>query len=155
MKMVSKIQAVALCGIAGLFAYATDASTEEIRVDAGPGIKWVATCDRCTQVDDKHVKVSVKPGDVIVFRQNDRGSQHGLVGAAAELEKIAKRGEADSADKIAVELAVPRMFGLEDFQKIGFPVEVTRIMIKDNFSGSLSLVCNVHGSNMKVTLEKN
>ena len=154
MKMVSRIQAVALCGIAGLFTYATDASAEEILINAGPGIKWVATCDRCEQ-QGPNVNISIEPNDIIVFRQNDPNSRHGITGVPAELAKIAKRGEADSANKIAVELEAKTMFGQEDFQKIEFPVEITRIQIKDNFSGSLTLICNVHGFNMTVTLRKN
>lgn len=153
MKIINKIQAIALCGLAGLFTYTTASSAEEILVNAGPGIQWVAFCDRCEE-QGPNVNITVEPGDIIVFRQNDPGSRHGIVGVPAELAKITRREEVDNTDKIAVELEAPTMFGVEDFQKIEFPVEITRIEIKDNYAGSLILICNVHGFNMTVTLER-
>jgi hypothetical protein len=133
------------------------APMEEIFVDAVTGVKWEANCDRCTQ-DGRNVEISVRPGDIIVFRQVS-DLPHGIMEVSGESEKIRKRGEAENSTQMVVELG-------DGDSKIGpgaanqfpaspdVPVEMTRIEIKDNFEGSLQLQCNLHFSAMKVTLNK-
>ena len=54
-----------------------NASAGEIYVDAAVGSKWVATCDRCAQ-DGNSVLITIKPQDIIVFRQKDTSTSHGV-----------------------------------------------------------------------------
>lgn len=150
------LSTLALYTSAVLLLSATSSYAEEIKVFAGPGVEWSADCKRCEQ-QGSNVKISVEPEDEIIFLQRDPNSQHGVFAAPAELAKIALRGEDDSPAKIAIELAAPSMIGRMEFQKIPakLPVELTRIRIKENFSGSLTLLCNVHFTTMQVILERN
>ena len=158
MKKSLIIPAVALCGFVAAISNSTPVWADEIFVDAVIGVKWEANCERCTQ-DGRNVKISVKPGDIIVFRQVSN-IPHGIIEINEEAGKIRKRGEDENSTQIVIELG-------DGETKIGsgiifdsasgnppVPVEMTRIEVKDNFDGSLRMQCNVHFSNMQVTLEK-
>ena len=138
-----------------------NASAGEIYVDAAVGSKWVASCDRCAQ-DGNSVVITIKPQDIIVFRQKDTSTSHGVRPKNQdEGAKIRKRGDAENASQIVEELGTgPTKIGSGadmKFPKIedgAAPVEMTRVMVKDNFTGSLTLWCNVHGDGMQITLKK-
>ena len=139
----------------------SNASAGEIFVDATIGNKWAASCKRCVQ-DGNSVVISVEPQDVIVFRQMDTNTSHGVRPKnAGEDAKIRKRGDAENASQIVEEQGTgPTKIGSGDDMKFpklvegAAPVEMTKVKVKDNFTGSLNLWCNVHGPGMQITLKK-
>lgn len=136
------------------------ASAEEIFIDAITGSKWIGTCGQCV-ANGNSVVVSVEPQDVIVFRQKDTSTSHGVMARnAGEAAKIRKRGDAGDGAWIVEELGTgPTKIGGDNsmkFPKIedgAQPVEMTRIRVRDNFTGALILMCNVHGPGMQITLK--
>ncbi|MBL4803130.1 MAG: hypothetical protein JKY45_14695 [Emcibacter sp.] len=159
MKNSIRMPTVVLCGFVTAVCNWTPVwaqVAEIINVDAVMGVNWKADCDRCTQVGpgNRNVEISVVPGDIIVFRQGSN-LRHGVMELnAVEADKIRKSGEDGNDTQIVEEIS--RVGAGIFFPKIPTttPVEITRIVVKDNFAGSLQLQCNVHFAGMKVTLKK-
>ncbi|ETW98242.1 MAG: hypothetical protein ETSY2_43110 [Candidatus Entotheonella gemina] len=147
-----KISVVALCGLVAAIFISSPVWAEEIFVDAVMGIKWEANCERCTQVG-RNVEISVKPGDIIVFRQVSN-LPHGVMEVSGEADKIRKSGEDGNNIQIVEEIS--RIGAGTRISQIPITthVEITRMVVKDNFAGSLQLQCNVHFNAMTVTLKK-
>ncbi len=94
------------------------------------------------------------PGDIIVFRQASNLS-HGIMELdSGEAEKIRKSGEDGNDTQIVEEQT--RIGPGRSLRPIPTttPVEMTRIIVKDNFEGSLQLQCTEHFTGMTVTLKK-
>ncbi|MDW9984273.1 hypothetical protein GOC06_26285 [Sinorhizobium meliloti] len=154
------LPAVALCGFVTAFCNLAPLrahAAETIFVDAVENFTWKANnCTRCTQVGEegRSLEISVLPGDIIVFRQAsdiDHGITHLLT---ADDEKIRNSGEDGNDTQIVEELT--RVGPGKDLLPIPTttPVEMARIKVKDNFTGSLQLQCTAHFNVMTVTLKK-
>ncbi len=151
--------AVALWGFVTAICNSTPVwgqQAERIFVDAVMGVKWEANCDRCTQIGpgEPNVEISVVPGDIIVFRQASNLS-HGIMELdSGEAKKIRKSGQDGNDTQIVEEQT--RIGPGRSLRPIPTttPVEMTRIIVKDNFEGSLQLQCTEHFTGMTVTLKK-